>query len=144
MSGHKRSQNTDGPPPKRRKAGTTLADDHIPTPQSQPTAPSTSTFSVRTLHTVPEHIPSLSALCARAFAANLQKLSSNPDTWEDVKYSLRDLPDALVQKVFAVLKQTCPALLSHAFIAPVGPSQSPMHRDVDFWTSIFCVEHPSH
>nr|VWO96676.1 DNA repair protein Rad7 [Ganoderma boninense] len=120
MGGRKRSRNTSGPAPKRRKADTTngQGDDDIPNPQSQPTALSTSTFSVRTSHTAPEHIPSLAVICARAFASNLQKLSSDPGMWEDVKYSLKHLPDALVQKVFAVLKQTRPALLSHGFIAP--------------------------
>ncbi|KAI1797818.1 RNI-like protein [Ganoderma leucocontextum] len=119
MSDSKRSRSTGGPPAKRRKADSgTQADDDIPTPQSQPTAPSTSTFSVRTLHSGTDRVPSLSAICARTFANNLQKLSSDPELWEDVKYSLKNFPDALVQKVFAVLKQACPALLNHALIAP--------------------------
>ncbi|TBU65000.1 hypothetical protein BD310DRAFT_296609 [Dichomitus squalens] len=118
MGGRKRSsRNIGGPPAKRSKANASQADDDIPTFQSQSTAPSTSTFSIRDPHAA-DHLPSLTTICLRAFAGNMQKLSSDPETWEDVKYSLRELPDVLVQKVFAACRQICPTLLTHALIAP--------------------------
>lgn len=107
------------PSAKRRKANPFGGvDDDIPTPLSQATAPTASALSTRS---VPgDHVPSLGTLCAKVFADNLQRLSGNQSTWEDVRWRLKQLPDNLVPKLFYMLRQTCPTLLQHGFLVAVG------------------------
>ncbi|KAI0801330.1 hypothetical protein C8Q74DRAFT_1364950 [Fomes fomentarius] len=116
MSPRKRSAHSGAhPPAKRRRTdiGSHQPDDDIPTPQAQANAPSASALSTRTLQ--PEHIPTLSTVCVRVLAENLQKLSSNESTWEDARW-LKQLPDALSQKVFTGLRSICPTILRHGLI----------------------------
>lgn len=63
----------------------------------------------------------MSTICVRVLAKNLQKLSRDESTWEDVRWWLKQLPDALSQKVFAGLRHGCPTLLQHGLIVAVGP-----------------------
>ncbi|KAI0361698.1 RNI-like protein [Trametes cingulata] len=122
MSSRRRQgQRTAQPPAKRRKVEHSQPDDDIPTPQSQANAPSAAALSERVLP--PETIPSLSTICIRVFAENLQKLSRKATVWEDVRLWLKELPDPLAQKVFATLKRTCPTLLQHGFIVSRCASQ---------------------
>ncbi|KAI0735233.1 hypothetical protein C8Q76DRAFT_276228 [Earliella scabrosa] len=117
-TGKRAGQSGAQPPTKRRrtdrKFGGHQPDDDIPTPQAQTNAPSASALSVRSL--TPEHLPSLSTICVRVFADNLRKLSADEATWEDVRWSLKRLPDALAQKVFTALRHTCPTVLNHGLI----------------------------
>lgn len=120
MSPRKRSAHSGAHhPAKRRRTdiGSHQADDDIPTPQAQANAPSASALSTRTLQ--PEHIPTLSTVCVRVFAENLRKLSSNESTWEDARWWLKQLPDALSQKVFTGLRSICPTILRHGLIVAV-------------------------
>ncbi|CDO72308.1 hypothetical protein BN946_scf184977.g5 [Trametes cinnabarina] len=104
------------PPAKRRRIefGHPRPEDDVPTPQAQANAPSAAAFSERVLP--PEHVPPLTTFCSRVFAENLQKLSSNEAKWENARWWLKHLPDSLAQKVFTVLRHTCPALLHHSVI----------------------------
>ena len=122
MSSRKRRGGRTGgqPTTKRRRTtqiGQPTPDDDIPTPQAQANVPTASALSVRAVPS--EHLPSLAALCMRTLAENLQRLSRDEATWEDVKWWLKQLPDALTQRVFAALRSTCPNLLSHGFITTV-------------------------
>ncbi|KAI0724492.1 hypothetical protein C8T65DRAFT_798165 [Cerioporus squamosus] len=117
MSSRKRSGRGGGQPPTKRRRteiGSHKPDDDIPIPQAQANAPSASALSTRTLP--PEHLPTLSTVCVRVFAENLQRLNRDERTWEDVRWWLKQLPDSLSQKVFAGLRRTCPNLLQHGFI----------------------------
>ncbi|KAI0669965.1 RNI-like protein [Trametes maxima] len=102
------------PPAKRRKIGDWQPDDDIPIAQAQVNAPSATALSERALP--PEHTPTLTTICTRVFAENLQKLSRKEAMWENVRLWLKELPEPLVQKVFATLKRICPTLLQHGFI----------------------------
>ncbi|KAI0757062.1 hypothetical protein C8Q80DRAFT_1265045 [Daedaleopsis nitida] len=117
MSSRKRAAPTGAPPPAKRRRttfGGHKSDDDIPTPQAQANAPSASALSTRTVPA--EHLPTLSTICVRVLAKNLQKLSRDESTWEDVRWWLKQLPDALSQKVFAGLRHGCPTLLQHGLI----------------------------
>ncbi|RDX55923.1 RNI-like protein [Lentinus brumalis] len=117
MSSRKRSSLGGGQPPTKRRRteiGSHKPDDDIPTPQAQANAPSASALSTRTIPA--ENLPTLSMICVRVFAENLQRLHGDERTWEDVRWRLKQLPDSLSQKVFAGLRHTCPSLLQHGFI----------------------------
>lgn len=123
MSSRKRSgRGGDGQPPTKRRRtdgiGSHKPEDDIPTPHAQANAPSASALSTRTLP--PEHLPTLATLCVRVFAENLQRLYKDERVQEDVQWRLKELPDALSQKVFSGLKHICPTLLSHFLIVTVG------------------------
>ncbi|KAH7924873.1 RNI-like protein [Leucogyrophana mollusca] len=77
--------------------------------------PSASALSQRTLPTIGA-VPSLTALCARVFVANIRELGKNHDEWEHTRSWLKLLPDLLAPRVFAMLRSSCPTILSHAFI----------------------------
>ncbi len=123
MSSRKRSSLGGGQPPTKRRRteiGSHKPDDDIPTPQAQANAPSASALSTRTIPA--ENLPTLSMICVRVFAENLQRLHGDERTWEDVRWRLKQLPDSLSQKVFAGLRHTCPSLLQHGFIVAVSHS----------------------
>ncbi|GBE78266.1 hypothetical protein SCP_0111490 [Sparassis crispa] len=104
------------PPTKRRRTNPHPAaeEEDLLTPQAQANAPSASALSTRVLP--PTHVLPLTTLCIRVFADNLRGLAQNPTAWEASRPYLKLLPDALVSRVFAALKATSSALLSHAFI----------------------------
>ncbi|PFH54649.1 hypothetical protein AMATHDRAFT_185367 [Amanita thiersii Skay4041] len=87
--------------------------------------PSSSAYSLRN---VPQAtIPSLATLCARKFASHFIELRSNERLWERLSPQLKALPDALVPKVFSMLRLSCPTYLKHEFIVTYmlrGPSVS--------------------
>ncbi|KAI0778118.1 RNI-like protein [Trametes elegans] len=114
MSGRKRLAKKGTQPPAKRRKTDSRPDDHIPTPQSQVNAPSAAALSERALP--PAHVPSLSTICIRVFAERIRELSGKPAVWENVRLWLKELPDALIQRVFATLRHTCPTLLQHGFI----------------------------
>lgn len=108
-------------PAKRRRTvaggiGQPTEDDRVSAAQAQASAPTATALSTR--HVLLS-IPSLTSLCIRVFADNLKRLSENPPVWEDVRSSLKALPDPLAQRVFAALKSTCPQLLSDELIITV-------------------------
>ncbi|KAG1755094.1 RNI-like protein [Suillus paluster] len=111
---------------KRRKGGVPAfgaetEDDRVNLASSISTA---SGFSTRSLPSTGT-IPNLSALCARSFVANLQALHETRDDWENTFKWLKLLPDNLVPKLFAMLRSSCPQLLTNAMITSYflrGPS----------------------
>ncbi|KAI0257514.1 hypothetical protein BJV78DRAFT_1116630 [Lactifluus subvellereus] len=85
--------------------------------------PSSSAFSTRTLKTNNNHVLPLATLCARLFVANFPKLSKDPRQWEPTKTwqvvvgpQLKSLPDSTTQTLFAMLRSSCPHLLSHELV----------------------------
>ncbi|TFY56405.1 hypothetical protein EVG20_g8934 [Dentipellis fragilis] len=114
-------------PSKRRRAhvvsfGAASEADTQATPVNVPTS---SAFSVREppLH-AEDGIPSLSTLCARVFVANFPSLSRSrnaweprdPEQWQRIGDWLRMLPDDMIPKIFAMLRSSCPSLLSHELV----------------------------
>lgn len=86
--------------------------------------PSSSAFSTRTLKN--NHFLPLTTLCARVFVANFPKLSKDPRQWEPTKTwrvvlgpRLKRLPDSTIQTLFAMLRSSCPHLLSHELVKEV-------------------------
>ncbi|KAL1952016.1 hypothetical protein VTO73DRAFT_1165 [Trametes versicolor] len=112
----KAGQRSGQPPAKRRKReiGQANSDDDIPTAQAQANAPSAAALSQRILPL--DHIPSLGAICLKVFADNFQRFSTKEAMWENVRLWLKELPDALVQKIFTTLRHTCPTILAHGLI----------------------------
>ncbi|KAG2129956.1 RNI-like protein [Suillus clintonianus] len=83
-----------------------------------------SAFSTRSLLSTGS-IPNLSALCARSFVANLQALHETRDDWENTFKWLKLMPDNLVPKLFAMLRSSCPQILTNTMIIDYflrGPS----------------------
>ncbi|KAF7791916.1 hypothetical protein EIP86_002942 [Pleurotus ostreatoroseus] len=89
--------------PRKRQRGIQLGapqedDADIPTPNSQANAPSSVAWSRRVIP--PQHAPSLSMLCMRAFARGLHRLHDNTTLWEHIGQQLKELPrsiDSLTQ-----------------------------------------------
>ncbi|KAI0335341.1 RNI-like protein [Cubamyces sp. BRFM 1775] len=105
------------PPAKRRRTDIghwQPEDEDIATGQAQTNVPSAAALSERVLPL--DHVPTLSNICIRVFADNLQALSKKETVWETIRLSLKGLPDALSQRVFTALRHTCPTLLQHGFI----------------------------
>lgn len=115
----KAGQRIGQPPAKRRKReiGQANSDDDIPTAQAQANAPSAAALSQRVLPL--DHIPSLGVICLKVFAENFQRFSTKEAMWENVRLWLKELPDALIQKIFTTLRHTCPTILNHGLIASV-------------------------
>ncbi|KAH7883760.1 hypothetical protein F5I97DRAFT_1895343 [Phlebopus sp. FC_14] len=116
------------PPTKKSRTGTLPAfaapteDDSLNLEPSQ--IPSASALSIRVLPLIGS-VPSLSSLSARRFVASLPILASDERLWVYTRRWLKLLPDALVPKLFAMLRSTHPTLLSHGFIVTCflrGPS----------------------
>ncbi|KIY65524.1 RNI-like protein [Cylindrobasidium torrendii FP15055 ss-10] len=57
------------------------------------------------------HIPWLSTLCCRVFAANFLRLHQRQNTWDRTKAQLEIIPDNLVPKLLALLSSNCPTYL---------------------------------
>jgi len=77
-----------------------------------------SAFSTRFLPSAGA-LPNLSVLCARSFVANLQALHETRDDWENTLKWLKLLPDNLVPKLFAMLRSSCPQVLTSPMITSV-------------------------
>lgn len=77
--------------------------------------PSASALSVRPL-TWGDAIPMLSSLATRRFVENMPALSSDERLWAYVRLWLKRLPDLLVPKVFNMLQDSCPNIISHELI----------------------------
>ncbi|KAG2117796.1 RNI-like protein [Suillus discolor] len=111
---------------KRRKGevpafGAETQDDRVNLASSLSTA---SAFSTRSVSSTGP-IPSLSALCARSFVSNLHALHETRDDWEGTLRWLKLIPDNLVPKLFAMLRSSCPEILTNAMITSYflrGPS----------------------
>jgi hypothetical protein len=65
------------------------------------------------------HVPSLVTLCVQAFVKHIKYLSSNAALWDLTLQLLKDIPDPLIPKLFAMLRSSCPTLLTHGFIIAV-------------------------
>ncbi|TFK57375.1 RNI-like protein [Heliocybe sulcata] len=104
-------------PAKRRRTGGVPAfgapteDDTFPT---QTDVPFSSALSTRTL--TPDHVPTLTTLCARVFVANIRKLAKDEETWAATREWLKAVPDPIIPKIFSMLRASCPTVLSHGFI----------------------------
>jgi hypothetical protein len=112
-------------PRKKRRAGTFIefaAPSEADLPFAQNNIPSPAAASTRTLPVT--SVPALSTLCARVFVANLAKLSQRESTWKPTRECLKILPDSLVPKIFAMLRASCPTILSEPFIVAVRILQS--------------------
>ena len=48
------------------------------------------------------------------------KLAKDEQLWESTRHWLKLLPDALVPKLFAMLRASCPTVLTHPFIKAVS------------------------
>ncbi|KZT35383.1 RNI-like protein [Sistotremastrum suecicum HHB10207 ss-3] len=111
----KRNSKGTQPPAKRaRKApsiGAALESDGLRVPQLQD--PTSSAFSIRTLP--PDHVPALTTICARLFVAKLQFVFHDTRRRTTQRW-LRRLPEPIITKIFAMLRQAHPALLSHPLI----------------------------
>lgn len=109
------------PATKRRKLVTgakTADDDRLLTgPQTWSRAPSSSAWSTRVLPS--EHVSPLTTLCLGVFAKNLGRLAKKDETFDAIRAWLKLLPDTVVPRLFAMLRSTCPTILSHAFIVAV-------------------------
>ena len=93
-------------------------DEDLPTANALANAPSSSAWSIRT---VPQaHPHTLTACCMYAFSRNLKKLSSNHITWAHTQKRLRLVPDTLITRLFAVLREVCPTILNRGFITMVS------------------------
>ncbi|KAL4068223.1 hypothetical protein V8B97DRAFT_870036 [Scleroderma yunnanense] len=77
--------------------------------------PSASALSVRSL-IQGGAIPMLTSLAARRFVENMLMLSSDERIWRYVRSWLKRLPDLMVPKLFNMLQESCPNVLSHGFI----------------------------
>ena len=111
------------PAAKRRRTASSVPTFGAPTAEDssllQPSHfPSPTALSTRVL---PQKgaVPSLSSLAARCFVMHIQELSENEQLWTYSKRYLKHLPDALVPKLFSMLRSSCPALLSHGLIVLV-------------------------
>jgi hypothetical protein len=104
-------------PAKRQRTqafGAPTEDDDVPVKLTYNTfSDSTSTRSVAM------NFPSLATLCARVFVKHIQQLSSDPTIWDPTREWLKLIPDAVIPKLFAMLRTSCPNILSHAFITVV-------------------------
>ncbi|KAI0078943.1 RNI-like protein [Panus rudis PR-1116 ss-1] len=121
----KRQASTSAPRKRRKTTGRPFGggSDEVPTPQSQANQPSSSGWSTRTVGT--SGVPSLSALCIRAFVDNLPRFSAKPELWDAVKPWLTLLPDNLIPRVFTTARNAYPSLLTHPVISTYflrGPS----------------------
>ncbi|KIJ68247.1 hypothetical protein HYDPIDRAFT_124518 [Hydnomerulius pinastri MD-312] len=120
MPPKRRQQSSTSTPMKRRRGGNAPAfgapteDDTLNLQPSQ--VPSASALSVRVLSSIGT-VPSLSSLAARSFVAHLRKLADNERSWDYTKWWLKRLPDALVPKLFSMLRSASPTILTHGFIA---------------------------
>ncbi|KAF4605393.1 hypothetical protein EYR40_004177 [Pleurotus pulmonarius] len=84
-------------------------------PSARAFAPSSSAYSERTLQN-DASVPTLVSLCIRVFAENIRQLARNQDTWEETRQHLKILPDAILTRIFTLLKATAPTVLNPAFI----------------------------
>ncbi|KAG6911822.1 hypothetical protein DXG01_000069 [Tephrocybe rancida] len=76
--------------------------------------PSSSASSTRNIG--PTAPPALTTICARVFVENFLKLRENEDTWSRASESLAALPDSLIPKIFAMLRNLYPTYLAHEVI----------------------------
>lgn len=113
---------------KRRKGevpafGAETQDDRVNLASSLSTA---SAFSTRSVSSTGP-IPNLSALCARSFVSNLRALHETRDDWESTLKWLKLIPDNLVPKLFAMLRSSCPEILTNAMITSVCTFLTPRY-----------------
>lgn len=106
-------------PKRRRTVGTGIgapsADDNR---SSQVSAASTGTaFCVRSVF---HEVPLLTSLCARVFVSHVVDMSGDASLWENTRQWLQLLPEAMVPRLFNMLRNTCPTKLSDELIEAVG------------------------
>lgn len=106
-------------PIKRQRTFGAPTEDDAPSRQFEPKEFNDDRISTRVV-TSPG-VPTLTTLCARVFVKNIQRLSSDPRMWDPTREWLKLIPDALINKLFAMLRASCPNILSHGFIIAVGP-----------------------
>ena len=92
-------------------------EDDSPAARNSLNVPSSSASSHRTLPVTA--VPTLTSICARVFVANVPKLGEDPDVWHYIQPWLKRLPEHLVPRVFAMLREAHPNLLNQAIITAV-------------------------
>jgi hypothetical protein len=95
--------------------GAPSADDN---PSAQANQPSSSALSTRYIRDPDVPLPALTTLATRVIAHNFKRLTRE-DNVESTLEQLKELPESLIPKLFALLKETYPSLLSHAVISAV-------------------------
>lgn len=111
-------------PKRQRKAipKDPLEDDELPTAHTMANAPSSSAWSIRESPKAEAHVAPLISLCIQVFATNMRKLATRPSLWESNKEILKVMPEAIIPRLRAALRNSCPTFLSHEFISTVSSS----------------------
>jgi hypothetical protein len=104
-------------PAKRQRTFGAPTEDDNPNAESGYRVP---TDAISTRDVSPGGVPTLATLCARVFVKHMKHLSSDESVWEAIREWLKIIPDAMVPKLFAMLRSSCPTILSHGFIIAVG------------------------
>ncbi|KAI0348602.1 RNI-like protein [Trametopsis cervina] len=106
-------------PKRQRKAipKDPLEDDELPTAHTMANAPSSSAWSIREIPKAESHVAPLISLCIQVFATNMRKLATRPSLWESNKEILKVMPEAIIPRLRAALRNSCPTFLSHEFIS---------------------------
>ncbi|KAF8600347.1 RNI-like protein [Ceratobasidium sp. AG-I] len=94
---------------------------HIADAQQQEHQSGSSGISTRSSPRVPATFPSLASLSARVFAANFKTLyipkdHTNPKHGVAMRKSLKMLPDTIIPKLLALLREHCPTYLNHGLL----------------------------
>ncbi|KAH8102600.1 hypothetical protein BXZ70DRAFT_890543 [Cristinia sonorae] len=115
-SKNKTSQKKAAPAAKKRRTnsaafGQRTEDDDLPAVRSQYNIPSASAWSTRKVST--SQVLPLTALCIQSVARNFRRIAARDDDWLAIKAWFQNLPEALIPKLFAALRTTCPEVLSN-------------------------------
>jgi hypothetical protein len=112
-------------------------DEELPTAHSMANSPSSSVWSLRQLpskHTLP-----LIVLCIRVFASNFRQLAADSSKMEPMKEQMKLIPDSLIPRLLAGLREACPTFLSHEFISTVSHTILSTTPSDILCASIYCV-----
>lgn len=114
------SSRSAAPPAKRqRRFGAATEDDTLSVKPTYNNASNDDRVSTREISST-QGVPTLANICARVFVKHIQKLSADPELWDPTRAWLKIIPDTLINKLFAMLRTSCPTILSHGFIISVG------------------------
>ena len=101
-----------------------LAPAHIAAAQQQERQTGSSGISTRPSPRGPATLPSLASLSARVFATNFKTLyipedHTNPKHGVAIRKTLKMLPDTIIAKLLALLREHCPTYLNHGLLVTV-------------------------
>lgn len=89
---------------RRRKDKEERGNDEIPTAHNQTHAPSSTSWSIRALPLSAASIPPLTTLCMHAFTRYFRTVSSDKTAAEGLKDWILAVPDYLIPRLFAIMK----------------------------------------